>query len=123
MSVICITRTHSRILFALESEGNMTPAEVAEFWSLKTHKWVSRCLRELLAAGIVRVAAWHRNADGKASPVYSITPGQNAKRPKAEGYAVWSKRYRKKIKSNGGEQYMKARNSLALLVGITSGRV
>jgi len=117
-----ITRTDRRLLSALEADGDMPPSDLADILGHESHDWISRKLARLRDAELVRVVRYLRNTDGRAIPVYSITPGENAKRPKAEGYSVWSKRYRKNLKQRGGEQYLKARNSLALLVGITGGR-
>lgn len=121
-SEIKLTSTDKRILAALDEHGDMSPADVAEHLNLEAHRWIGRKLRRLLAAEFVRVARWVRNTDGMAIPIYSITPGKNAARPGALGWSVWSKRYRKRLGERGGEQYLKARSSLALLVGITSKR-
>ncbi len=120
MSEIKITRTDKRILFALDQDGDMTPRDLADSLGLEEHVWISRKLARLRGAELVRVSRYIRNTDGRAIPVYSITPGENAKRPKPQGWAVWSRNYRKRLKGNGGEQYLKARNSLALLVRITA---
>lgn len=117
-----ITRTDRLILAALDEQGDMIPADIAEHIGLENHGWTGRKLRRLLAGELVRVSRWERNTDGQAIPVYSVTPGKSAPKPKAEGWAKWSKRYRKNLAERGGEQYLKARNSLALLVGITGGR-
>lgn len=114
-----ITATDRRILRALDENGDMSPRDIADQLELEKHKWVGRKLRALLKAELVRVARWERNTDGWAIPIYSVTPGTNAKRPGALGWSAYSKRYRKRLAERGGEQYLKARSSLALLVGIT----
>ena len=115
-----VTRTDRKILAALDSDGDMSPRDVADALGFDCYKWIGRKLRGLLDSELVRVSRWIRNTDGHPIPVYSVTPGDSAKRIKAQGYSVWSKRYRKKLSENGGEQYLKARSSLALLVNITS---
>lgn len=118
-SEIKITPTDRRILSALDEHGDMSPRDVADQLGREYHHWTGRKLRRLLDAGFVRVARWERNTDGLAIPIYSVTPGPNSKRPGALGSSVWSKRYRKRLEERGGEQYLKARSSLALLVSIT----
>jgi predicted ArsR family transcriptional regulator len=117
-----ITRTDRRLLSALDEDGDMTPGDLADHLEYDNHGWISRKLLRLQAAELVRVSRWIRNTDGRAIPVYSITHGTNAKRPKAQGWAVWSRNYRRRLKERGGERFIKARNSLALLVCITSRR-
>lgn len=120
MTPIKITRTDRRLLSALDSDGDMTPGDLAEVLEHDSHDWIGRKLRRLQSAELVRVSRWIRNTDGLATPVYSVTPGANAARPRALGWSAWSKRYRKRLKERGGEQYLKARGSLALLVRITA---
>lgn len=120
MSEFKITRTDKRILFALDHDGDMTPRDLADALEQESHDWISRKLARLRDAELVRVSRYIRNTDGRAIPVYSITPGKNAARPKSQGWAVWSRNYRKRMKERGGDQYLKARNSLALLVRITA---
>lgn len=117
-----LTPTDKRLLSALDADGNMTPGDLADILGHDSHDWIGRKLRRLCNAEFVRVATWIRNTDGPAIPVYSITPGENAKRPRALGWSVWCKRYRKNLEGRGGQQFIKARSSLALLVSITGRR-
>lgn len=123
MTEFKITSTDRRLLSALDEDGDMPPSDLAEILGHDSHDWISRKLRRLQTAELVRVAKWIRNTDGPAIPVYSVTPGENAKRPRALGWSVWSNRYRKNLEERGGDQYLKARNSLSLLVSITGRRV
>lgn len=119
---IKITSTDRRLLSVLGADGDATPSDLAESLEHDSHDWIGRKLRRLCDAEFVRVARWIRNTDGPAIPVYSITPGENAKRPRALGWAAWSKKYRRNLEERGGEQYLKAKNSLAFLVNITGRR-
>jgi predicted ArsR family transcriptional regulator len=120
MSEFQITPTDRRLLAALDADGDMTPPDLADLLGYDSHKWISKKLCRLRDAELIRVAKWIRNTDGPAIPVYSVTPGESAPRPKAMGWSTWSKRYRKNLKARGGEQYLKARRSLTLLARITS---
>lgn len=122
MSALKITPTDKRLMAALAEDGDSTPGDLADLLGYDTSDWIGRKLRRLRDAAVIRVASWVRNTDGMAIPVYSISPGENAKRPKAQGWSVWSKRYRKTLEDRGGLQYVKARNSLALLVNLTGRR-
>lgn len=118
-----ITPTDKKLIYALESDGDMCPRDLAELLEYENHVWIARKMRRLLAAELVRVSHWIRNTDGLPIPVYSITPGESKKRPGAQGWGIWSKRYRKRVEEKGGDQYLKAKSSLSLLVQITSRRM
>lgn len=122
MSELKITPTDRRLMAALDMDGDATPGDLADLLGYDTQDWIGRKLRRLRDAELIRVAKWIRNMNGPAIPVYSVSPGENAKRPKAQGWSVWSKKYRKTLENRGGLQYIKARNSLALLVNLTGRR-
>lgn len=110
-----LTPTDRRLLIMLDAEGDLTPADLAELMGLADHVWIGKKLRRLLQHEFVRVAKWLRNSDGPAIPIYSITTGASAKRPRALGYSAWCKRYRARLAERGGRQYLLARQSLIAL--------
>lgn len=116
MTEIKLSPTDRRLLAALESDGDSTPNDLSELLGYDHPDWINRKLRGMLAAGVIRVASFLRNTDGLPIPVYSLTPGPSAKRPGAQSYSVYCKRYRKLRGARGGM------NSLAALVSITGRR-
>lgn len=116
MSALKITPTDRRLLDALAEDGDSTPGDLVDMLGYDTSDWIGRKLRRLRDAEIIRVSSWLRNTDGQPIPVYSITPGVNAKRPGAQSCSSYCRKYRRNLSDLGGM------NSLALLVSITGRR-
>jgi hypothetical protein len=115
-----------RILGALEREGDLDTREIAEaaHCSLKTLTG-SGYLRRLVDAELIRVARYVRQTrSGPAAPIYSITPGANAQRPKPFTVAEKSKRWKKRAgyRSAAWKAQRSTTESLSQLAGIFSGR-
>jgi len=117
-----LTPSLRRILIALDRDGDMAPADIAEAAHVSLGTLQSGYLTKLLVMGLVRVSRWERNAVGPFIPVYSVSKGES--KPKPEPYTVaekckrWKKRagyYRPDYK-----QRQQARHSMNELLRITA---
>ena len=87
-----------RILAALEEHGDMDTEELAEATcaSVGTLR-DGGYMRHLLGLELVRVSRWVRSSAGPAAPVYSITPGKSAVKPKPYTTAEKNRRWKRKV--------------------------
>lgn len=109
-----MTPVQKRILLALDKHGDMEADEIAEIACCSYETLTAGCyMRNLVNAGLVRVAKYRRALQsGPAVPVYSVTPGVNAKRPKPYTDAEKCRRWRKKSGYRSAERTTQTMNEL-----------
>lgn len=117
-----LTPSLRRILSALDKHGDMEPPEIAETACVGVNTLSGGgYLTKLLTMGLIRVSRWER-ADkcGPFRPVYSVSPGENAKKPSPYTNAQKSKRWKKRAGYYKPEY--QRRKALAELARITAWR-
>jgi len=121
-----MTPVMRRILAALDREGDLDAREIAEAAHCSYETLTGGgYLRRMVEAELIRVARYVRSTtSGPAAPIYSVTPGANAKRPKPFTDAEKCKRWRKRAgyRSAAWKAQRSTTKSLSQLTGIFSGR-
>lgn len=114
-----------RILAALDKHGDMDARDLAEA-ACCSHETLTGggYLLHMIWCGAIRVIKYQRQlgSSGPAIPIYSSTPGPNAKRPRPLTAAQKCKRWRKRSKYRSPEYQasQQARHSLNQLLRITA---
>lgn len=86
-----------RVLAALDTMGDMPADEIAaEACVSQTYLTSGGLIRNLRAASLIRISAWRRNWMGCPTPVCSITPGDDAKRPRPYSVSEKNRRYKRR---------------------------
>lgn len=115
-----ITPSHQRILLALDREGDMDAAEIAEAAHVAPSTLSGgRYLTTLMALGLIRVARWERQErSGPARPIYSVSPGVSKPRPKPYTNGQKCKRWRRRTGYRSAE--WKSGRALNALIGVAA---
>lgn len=93
-----VTPVMRRVIAALDREGDMDANDLAEAACTSRNTLCSGgYLRKMLELELIRISRWMRNAPGAPTPVYSVSPGESVKPPKAYPPSVRSKRWRQKV--------------------------
>lgn len=109
-----LTPAMRAMLAALDRDGDMEPREIAA--TIGVHlRTIERIAQKLRDAELVRVAVYLKNSSGPAIPVYSVSPGKNAKRPRRDTYREARIAYQTRLAERGGRQYLFAKQSLNFL--------
>lgn len=112
-----ITTVMARILAALEERGDMTAHDLAEAACTCVNSLSGGgYLRRMRALGMIRVASWQRNAPGAPTPVYSLSPGADAKPPRPYTNSQRTKRW--KIKTGYKSSSWETARALERLAGV-----
>ena len=93
-----MTPVQRRIMLALDTIGDMDAHDLAEAacCSFKTLTG-GQYLKRMVEDGLIRVAKYQRaTRSGPAVPIYSVTPGPNAKRPRPYTDAEKAKRWKQR---------------------------
>lgn len=115
-----ITPVMRRILSALDQHGDMDANDIAESacCSYETLTGGSY-LRKMVDAELIRIVKYERALrSGPAVPIYSVTPGRNASRPKPYSDAEKCRRWRNRV-GYGSSRWHNGK-ALAALVRITA---
>lgn len=113
-----ITPIMRKIMSALDEDGDMTADDLAEQIEVSVSYIRQYGIAPLREAGLIRIASWIRCIRGGHSRVFSLSDGNDAPKPKRLPWSVTNRRWRERRAAG----ITLARNSLALLVGITGRR-
>lgn len=93
-----ITPVMQRCLDALSRCGKMDAAELAEA-ACTCHNTLSGggYLKKMQALGLIRIAAWRRNAPGAPTPIFGLGNAPAAKVPQFYTPAQRTRRWRQKV--------------------------
>lgn len=95
-----LTPSMRRILIALDREGDMDAAEIADAACVSANTLSGGgYLTKLLVLRLIRVSRWQRQegSSGPPRPVYSTTPGENARKPRPYTNGQKSRRWKKRV--------------------------
>lgn len=92
-----LTPCKRRVLLALDRDGDMASAEIAEAACVsQNYLDGGGLLRQLRAMSLIRVARWQRNSGGAMTPIYSVSPGEDARKPRPYSGREKTRRYKQR---------------------------
>ena len=118
-----LTPSMRRVLIAMDQHGDMSARDIAEVAHVSEYTLTSGgYLTRLRNAGLIRISDWQRNSPGPFTPIYSVSPGADKRKPKPYSVADKCKRWKERVGYYGHEyqQRQKARKSIDQLLRINT---